>query len=147
MKRLLFLGSALLVTTCLVGFNFAGPQPVTVRAIRQGAAGVQVLFNVEQGYGVQREGRHKVEVVKLAPNHKKEKDMLKKSKLYGQSIGTNNHLQGQVAAQDKEYYSSLSPVVVPVKNTAGDLMVTGRLFYCSFSNKFCSVQSFAVPVD
>lgn len=47
-------------------------------------------------------------------------------------------LTGAVAIEDKKYFSRLDPVSLPP--TAGKIRVSGRIFYCSFAQKFCSVQ-------
>ncbi len=91
-----------------------------VRLVREPSA---VAFSLQKGYGVQRDGKHELVFTSVST---------------GKVIKTVKGFKGQVASEDKKYFGRLEPVVLPA--TSGKLRVTGRIFYCSFEQKFCSVQ-------
>jgi len=91
-----------------------------VRFIREPAG---VAFSLQKGYGVQRDGKHELVFTAVST---------------GKIVKTVKIFRGEVASEDKKYFSRLEPVRLPA--TTGKLRVTGRIFYCSFAQKFCSVQ-------
>lgn len=94
--------------------------PGVVRLVREPAA---VAFSLQKGYGVQRDGKHELVFTSVAT---------------GKIVKTVKAFSGSVAAEDKKYFGRLDPIALPAKS--GKLRVTGRIFYCSFEQKFCSVQ-------
>ncbi|GAB4436931.1 MAG: hypothetical protein OHK0011_19990 [Turneriella sp.] len=91
-----------------------------VRLVREPSA---VAFSVQKGYGVQRDGKH---------------ELVFTSVVTGKVVKTVKSFKGNVAAEDKKYFDRLEPVALPA--VSGKVRVTGRIFYCSFEQKFCSVQ-------
>ncbi len=129
----------------LLSFDFAGPKPIEASATRR-KGGVDVQLVLQKGYGIQRKAGHKIQLVKLALGHEAEKDLLQKIRQYGKPIAEVSQLDGIVAREDKEYFSQIKPIAIAAQ-TSGELAVTGKIYYCSFSNKFCSVQSIAALVQ
>jgi hypothetical protein len=91
-----------------------------VRLVREPNA---VAFSVQKGYGVQRDDKHELVFTSVAT---------------GKLVKTVRGFKGNIAAEDKKYFNRLDPVTLPGVN--GKVRVTGRIFYCSFEQKFCSVQ-------
>ncbi|MFZ5631023.1 MAG: hypothetical protein ACOY5B_17950 [Spirochaetota bacterium] len=91
-----------------------------VRLVREPAA---VAFSLQKGYGVQRDGKH---------------ELVFTSVVTGKVVKTVKAFKGSIATEDKKYFSRLEPVTLPA--VSGKVRVTGRIFYCSFEQKFCSVQ-------
>ncbi|HNA80327.1 MAG TPA: hypothetical protein PKY99_12775 [Turneriella sp.] len=91
-----------------------------VRLVREPAA---VAFSVQKGYGVQRDGKHELVFTAVST---------------GKVLKTVKGFKGAIATEDKKYFSRLEPVGLPA--VTGKVRVTGRIFYCSFEQKFCSVQ-------
>lgn len=82
-----------------------------------------LAFSLQKGYGVQRDGKHELVVSSVAT---------------GEVIKSIRSFKGVVAAEDKKYFSRLEAADLP--EVKGKIRVTGRIFYCSFEQKFCSVQ-------
>lgn len=81
-----------------------------------------IAFSLQKGYGVQKEAKN--ELTFTGPD--------------GKQIKKITAFSGATASEDKKYFSRLSPIQIP--KTTGKVRVTGRIFYCSFEQKFCSVQ-------
>lgn len=113
MKRLFF--TILLALTGLDAFGAS-----VVKLVREPGA---VAFSLRQGFGVQKDGKHELTFTATST---------------GKTLFTLKNFNGATAAEDKKYYNRLSPVVLP--QGAGKVKVTGRIFYCSFEQKYCSVQ-------
>ncbi|MCS6971843.1 MAG: hypothetical protein NZL89_02370 [Leptospiraceae bacterium] len=112
-----------MVARCLVLlFIPAAALAFGEKVVRFQRSGEQVLLSVAAGYGVQRDGRH---------------ELIFTESLTGKVVKKVQSLHGKVARQDPKYFESLEPIAVP---GTGRLHVTGRIFYCSFRQKFCSVQ-------
>jgi hypothetical protein len=82
-----------------------------------------VAFSLQKGYGVQRDGKHELVFTSVATR---------------KILKTVNRLSGTIAPEDQKYFNRLDPITLPAG--AGKVRVTGRIFYCSFEQKFCSVQ-------
>lgn len=82
-----------------------------------------LAFSLQKGYGVQRDGKHELIVSSVAT---------------GVIIKSIKTFKGAVASEDKKYFSRLEAAELP--EVKGRIRVTGRIFYCSFEQKFCSVQ-------
>lgn len=82
-----------------------------------------VAFSLKQGFGVQKDGKHELTFTAVST---------------GKTLLTLRNFSGATALEDKKYYSKLSPVALP--KDAGRVRVAGRIFYCSFEQKYCSVQ-------
>lgn len=83
----------------------------------------KVAFSLQKGYGVQRDGKHELVFTPVAG---------------GNPVKTVRVFKGSIASEDKKYFSRLDAIELPAGS--GKLRVTGRIFYCSFEQKFCSVQ-------
>jgi|GEM_PF-2703012 len=93
---------------------------VVVKLVREPGT---VVFSLKQGFGVQKDGKHELTFTAVAT---------------GKTLLTLKNFSGSTAVEDKKYYSKLAPVTLP--KDAGRVRVAGRIFYCSFEQKFCSVQ-------
>ncbi len=93
---------------------------VVVKLVREPGA---VVFSLKQGFGVQKDGKHELTFTAVTT---------------GKTLLTLKNFSGSTAAEDKKYYSKLAPITLP--RDAGRVRVSGRIFYCSFEQKFCSVQ-------
>lgn len=113
MKALL--GIALLAVVPIFAF---GAQVVTL--VREPGA---IAFSLQRGYGVQRDGKHELVISSVST---------------GQTIKAIKSFKGAVATEDKKYFSRLEAMELP--EVKGKIRITGRIFYCSFEQKFCSVQ-------
>lgn len=82
-----------------------------------------VAFSLKQGFGVQKDGKHELTFTAVST---------------GKTLLTLKNFNGATAIEDKKYFSKLAPVSLP--KDAGRVRVAGRIFYCSFEQKFCSVQ-------
>lgn len=91
-----------------------------VRLVREPAA---VAFSLQKGYGVQKDGKHELVFTSVAT---------------GKVVKTVKGFKGSIATEDKKYFGRLEPIALPT--VSGKVRVTGRIFYCSFEQKFCSVQ-------
>jgi len=82
-----------------------------------------IAFSVQKGFGVQKDGKHELTLTAVAT---------------GKAVKTIKAFDGKIAPEDKKYFSVLKPVELP--EGTGKVRITGRIFYCSFEQKFCSVQ-------
>lgn len=83
----------------------------------------KVQFLVQNGFGVQRDGKHTLTFTDA---------------LTGKVLKTVHSFQGSIAHEDKKYFNRLDAVELP--RNSGSVRVKGRIFYCSFAQKYCSVQ-------
>ncbi len=113
MKR--FLGGAVIGAVAVYAF---GAQ--VVKIVREPGL---VAFSLQKGYGVQKEAKNELTFTSVTN---------------GKEIKKVTVFTGTTAAEDKKYFSKLNSIHVPAN--AGKVRVTGRIFYCSFEQKFCSVQ-------
>jgi hypothetical protein len=113
MKR--FLAGAVIGAVAVYAF---GAQ--VVKIVRE--PGV-VAFSLQKGYGVQKEAKNELTFTSIAD---------------GKQVKKITSFAGTTASEDKKYFSKLNSIQVPVGT--GKVRVTGRIFYCSFEQKFCSVQ-------
>lgn len=93
---------------------------IVVKLVREPGT---VAFSLKQGFGVQKDGKHELTFTAVST---------------GKTLLTLKNFNGSTAAEDKKYYSRLAPITLP--KDAGRVRVAGRIFYCSFEQKFCSVQ-------
>jgi len=91
-----------------------------VRLVREPGT---VAFSLQKGYGVQKDGKHELTFTSVST---------------GKILLTVKSFQGSTAPEDKKYFNRLQSISLPAD--AGKIRVTGRIFYCSFAQKFCSVQ-------
>lgn len=91
-----------------------------VRLVREPGT---IVFSLQKGFGVQRDGKHEIVFTSVSS---------------GKIIKRINAFKGHIASEDKKYFSRLDAIEIP--QNAGKLKATGRIFYCSFEQKYCSVQ-------
>lgn len=82
-----------------------------------------IALSLQKGYGIQKDGKHELTFTSVAT---------------GKAVKTLRNFTGTTASEDKKYFSRLNAVEIPA--SAGKVRVSGRIFYCSFDQKFCSVQ-------
>lgn len=109
-----------LVLLCLAGFPVLAFGASVVKLVREPGT---LALSIQQGYGVQKDGKHELTISSVSS---------------GQTIKTIKSFKGRTAPEDKKYFNRLEAITIP--ETAGKLRISGRIFYCSFSQKFCSVQ-------
>ena len=103
---------------CAAALSAFGAQ--VVKLVRE--PGV-VAFSLQKGFGIQKDARNELTFTSVAT---------------GKPLKTVKVFTGTVAAEDKKYFSRLNAIDLPVNS--GKVRVSGRIFYCSFEQKFCSVQ-------
>lgn len=91
-----------------------------VRIIRE--PGV-IALAIEKGYGVQKDGKHELTFTSVTT---------------GKTLKVIKNFKGSTAKEDAKYFSQLNSIALPAAD--GPIHVSGRIFYCSFEQKFCSVQ-------
>ncbi len=129
------------LTLALAALHGFGYEAVKIQTIKNGKQ-YQFSFNIEKGYGVQRDGEHKLDIYRLKPGHEKATTLREKIQKYGEKIASLPKLSGTIAREDKEYFSTLKSVSVPSSAIApGTYVLQGRILFCSFADKFCSAQS------
>ena len=99
-------------------------------------------WQISRGFGVQKKGPHKVQIFHLKNGHQNEIHIKNKIKKYGKKIPWTVQFSGVTARQDEHYYSLLKPNRLNKKKFAnGDYALSARIYYCSFVDGFCSVQT------
>ncbi|MBV6493363.1 MAG: hypothetical protein LDLANPLL_01379 [Turneriella sp.] len=83
----------------------------------------QVAFLLEKGFGVQKDAKNQLTISSAAN---------------GKIIKKITTLRGSTAQEDKHYFNRLDNVALP--QIQGKIRIEGRIFYCSFAQKYCSVQ-------
>lgn len=107
---------------------------------------IKILFMVQKGYGVQKDGPHKLRLIRLKKGHELEPDFDKKIKIYALKsyniLSQEKSLSGIVAKEDKDYFSRINSIQFASSEIKKDYSyaIMGTLYYCSFADKFCSVQ-------
>lgn len=123
-------------------FNL-GPEAVSATAMKTDN-GISVQYRVEKGYGIQKKGPHQITVFALKQGHQLTASISEKINKYGTEVALKKEISfsGETAEQDKEYFSTVEPYKIEVKEAGADAYaVKGRIFFCSFSDKFCSAQT------
>jgi len=92
------------------------------RAVTFKRAGNQVHMVLDRQFGVQKDSKHLL-IVKSADSGKTLKEL--------------RNFSGITAQKDNKYFSELSPFTIP---QSGKLRLEGKIFYCHFEQKYCSVQ-------
>jgi len=110
----------LALATLVVFFALDAFGAAVVRLVREPAA---IAFSLQKGFGVQRDGKHEIVFTSVSS---------------GKIIKKINAFKGHIASEDKKYFNRLNTIEIP--QNAGKLKATGRIFYCSFEQKYCSVQ-------
>ena len=129
----------LLPVILLAAWNF-GAQVINIKSEKENSA-ITFYFEVEKGYGVQKDGPHTIEVYKLAPGHVNEENVAEKIKKYGTVIQKTEKLKGHIAAEDPDYFDKVDPVKIKDKQIkSGEYAYKALIYYCSFAEKFCSAQ-------
>ena len=90
-----------------------------VRLVRE--PGV-IALAIEKGYGVQKDGKHELTITSAS----------------GKTLKVIKAFKGSTAKEDAKYFSQINAIELPAGSEP--IHVSGRIFYCSFEQKFCSVQ-------
>ena len=109
--------ASLLVTLCFSLFAFGAE---VVRIVRE--PGV-VAMVIDRGYGIQKDGKHELTFTSVTT---------------GKTLKVIKGFKGTTAKEDSHYFSRVNAIELPADS--GNIRVSGRIFYCSFAQKFCSVQ-------
>jgi hypothetical protein len=91
-----------------------------VRLVREPTA---IALAIEKGYGVQKDGKHELTFTSVAT---------------GKTLKVIKTFKGSTAKEDAKYFSQIN--AIDLSANSGPVHVSGRIFYCSFEQKFCSVQ-------
>ncbi len=91
-----------------------------VRIVKEPGA---VAMAVERGYGIQKDGKHELTFTSVAT---------------GKTLKVVKSFKGTTAKEDAHYFNQVNAIELP--GNSGKVRVSGRIFYCSFEQKFCSVQ-------
>lgn len=120
-------------------FGFGG-DAVSMETTSSGD-NIQINFQVNPGFGIQKDGPHEIAVYSLASGHEKAGDVGEKIKLYGKKEGEINPavFAGIEAKQDPEYFSIVNPLAIE-RPQGSPVAVRARIYFCSFHDNFCSVQ-------
>jgi len=121
------------------GFSSSTKEALRVSAIKS-KQNILVQINIINGYGVQKEANNYVKLYRLRPGHKSIKNLKLKLRKYGELVKTNKKLSGYTAMQDKEYFAFLNSLSFKPKYLKGEYLVEYNLFYCSFTEGYCSVN-------
>ncbi|GEM_PF-2220939 len=147
----------------LKAFLFAGmsvflfPQTldndvISVQSIRRDG-NIKLLFKVDKGYGIQKDGPHRIIIYKLKKDHSAEPNFEKKVRIYGYDakslVDGNKPFTGVTTKEDKDYFSRVDSVSYtnPTIQKDTPFAIAGKIYYCSFSNKFCSVHTIKKVFD
>ncbi|AFM11406.1 hypothetical protein [Turneriella parva] len=113
--RQVFALAALTLTYSLFAFGAE-----VVRLVREPGT---IALSIEKGYGVQKDGKHELTISSVTT---------------GKTLKVVKAFKGATAKEDAKYFSQLKGIELPAES--GPIRITGRIFYCSFEQKFCSVQ-------
>lgn len=148
MKRIykIFNISAILIASLGFAGAFSFNQEIISLQTLKYNQKLKILFMLKEGYGVQKDGPHKLKLILLKQGHESEPNFDKKIKIYATKsfniLSKNNSFSGVTAKEDAEYFSRLNSVVFrdeAIKKSES-YALTGSIYYCSFADKFCSVQ-------
>ncbi|RME88954.1 MAG: hypothetical protein D6767_09315 [Candidatus Hydrogenedentota bacterium] len=143
LKRFL-LYSMIALPLCLWSWDF-GSEVVTFRLGANAKDGMIIYMNIKQGYGVQKKAENYLALYesKTYVTSKKEiKKLVQSGK--ARKLAEIKKLYGVTAKQDPHYFSKLYPWKTRAKlRKLNRQYLVGRIYFCSFQDKFCSVQSVA----
>lgn len=145
--RLSLLFALVLAASTVFGWEF-GTSVVKVKATPNNRA-IQFQFDIAKGYGVQKKGENILAVYEGSKSvyAKKEIKALLRSRQL-RRLAQTTRLRGKTAIEDSHYYSALYPWTAKVQMKKGKYYyLIGKLYFCSFADKFCSVQSVAQPLN
>jgi hypothetical protein len=108
-------GLLLAATTSLFAFGAE-----VVRIVREPSV---VAMVIDRGYGIQKDGKHELTFTSVTT---------------GKTLKVVRGFKGTTAKEDAHYFSRVNAIEIPADS--GKIRVSGRIFYCSFAQKFCSVQ-------
>ncbi|MDH4263817.1 MAG: hypothetical protein OEV78_12310 [Spirochaetia bacterium] len=102
---------------------------------------LEVEMKIKKDFGIQKKGPHEIVIYSLDKNYTKENDPSKVISEYGKKIQEIKPLKlsGETAKKDNEYFSAVNKFQVPV-STKGDVAIKAKIYYCSFTDSFCSVD-------
>ncbi len=129
-----------------------GNEVISLQSIRKDG-NIKLLFMVDKGYGIQKEGPHKITIYRLKNDHATEPNFEKKIKIYGYDakslVDENKPFAGVTTKEDKDYFSRVDSISYTNATIQKDtpFAIAGKIYYCSFSDKFCSVQSIKKVFD
>lgn len=135
--------SIIIAATLILGGSLVafGVTVLEVQPLVTGKA-VNLRYSLKNGYGIQKKADNHLIVYQLRSGHEAEKSVRLKIKKYGTEIGRLESFRGRTAKQDTDYYDTLQPGTISLaQKPSGSLALSGRIYYCSFADKFCSVQS------
>lgn len=104
-----------------------------------------LTYNLVNGYGIQKKADNHLIIYRLKNEHIHKRASLRTQiKKYGIEVARVKKFKGKTSKQDRNYFDILYPSKIKLnQKNKYRLAIMGRVFYCSFSDKFCSVQSIA----
>ena len=131
----------LLILLTMAGLWAFGQEVLKIEPLARGKS-VMLRFQLQPGYGVQKAANNELMVYELKNGHEKQKNIRLKIKEYGTLLGETTVFRGRTSAKDKDYFDTLQESSIKLKKTStSQLALGGKIYYCSFADKFCSVQS------
>jgi len=123
-------------------FALGSQAKVVQLSVTENEKQISLQFSVNKGYGIQKEGPHEIAIYKLDENHFKSTEISEKIAKYGKKLTTISPVKfsGVIASEDEHYYSNVLPInLTASKNST--LAIRARIFFCSFQDNFCSVET------
>ncbi|MES0491315.1 MAG: hypothetical protein ABUK01_15080 [Leptospirales bacterium] len=104
-------------------------------------------FAVKKGYGIQKDGPHEISVYTIDKKYAKNKNLGEILKEKGKLVQKFEAIKftGETAKEDGKYFSKINPYSVALQENLETknikVVVSARVYYCSFADNFCSVES------
>jgi len=111
---------------------------------------VNMIFSLQRGYGLQKDGPHEIAIYKISKKKFSSKDGPKGVTLNGKLVRKVKPVKfsGSTAKADKEYFSKVNPYKMKLLAKKSEVYaVSSKIYYCSFSDKFCSVEVIEKFID
>ena len=128
-------------TTSGAGFGFS--TGVVKLHTEQNKKKVTLVYSLKNGYGIQKDGPHEISIYKISKKKFSSKSGAKGIVQDGKLVKKLKPVKfsGWTAKADKDYFSKVKPVYISVRAKKSEVYaVTSKIYYCSFSDKFCSVE-------
>jgi len=154
-RKSLFALVALVTLALFTGIIFSygfSTGSVTLDVVKDDGK-VKAKISVKKGYGVQKDGPHEISVYTIDKKYAKAKNLGEILNEKGKLVQKFESVKfsGKTAEEDKKYFSKVKPYLITLEegiqtdNTA--VVISARIYYCSFKDNFCSVESLREVLD
>ena len=119
----------------LLSFNFK-TSASSSQVIKQNRD-VVVALHPNKGFGIQKKAPNTIRLIELKESQAKLAEQIKS----GKAIKILKNFKGETAKEDNHYFSSIK--AIRLKNVIQKnkkYAIDAKVFFCSFSEKYCSVQ-------